>query len=104
VPNGTQVYSAAAGVVAATGYDPSNGHYVFINNSDGTQSRHIHLLEGSITVQDGANPTAVVPGTPIAKANNSGASDGAHLHFGVRQNQQNGPKVNPNDYVNRACS
>ena len=55
--------------------DPKN-----CQKKPGTSSLYLHLKEGSVLVKEGQK---VVQGQPIAQANNTGWSDGTHLHFQV---------------------
>ena len=79
------VYAAGAGeVVAVTdGHDNEypnggGGNIVKIKHADGIYTLYAHLLKKSITVKVGQKVSAH---QQIAKMGNSGASQGAHLHF-----------------------
>lgn len=76
------VYAAADGVVAATGYNSANGYFVVIRhtlNGSTVYSFYCHL--SSISTSANKN---VSLGTKIGVYGNSGsASAGAHLHFAI---------------------
>ena len=80
----SNVYAAAAGTVAATGYNSANGYYVIIRHSlSGTTvySFYCHLKANSICVSKNAS---VSKGKKIAVMGNTGSSSaGAHLHFAI---------------------
>ena len=60
-------------------YDKSNwGNYIKIKHADGIYTLMAHLLKGSLLVKVGDKVTR---GQMIAKMNNSGASNGSHVHF-----------------------
>ena len=60
-------------------YDKSNwGNYVKIKHADGVYTLSAHLLKGSLKVKIGDR---VIRGQMIAQQDNSGASQGCHVHF-----------------------
>ena len=67
---------------------PAN--FIWIEHSDGTQTRYLHLKKGSIQVKVGE---MVSKGQEIALTGSSGNSTDAHLHFEVRL--ANGIAVDP---------
>lgn len=61
--------------------DKSNwGNYIKIKHADGVYTLSAHLLKGSLRVKIGDK---VKRGQIIARMNNSGASNGPHVHFEV---------------------
>jgi len=81
------------GVVVTSTYSATAGYYVEIKQNDGSITRYLHLKKGSITVKKGDH---VKKGQVIGYMGNSGSSNGAHLHFGVRVN---GKDVDPLPYL-----
>lgn len=85
---GDRVRAAQGGTVSeiVTGQlnqqqDPNsntNGNFIRVNHSDGTQGAylHLHAVDPSITVG-----TTVHVGQTLGTANNTGRSDGDHLHY-----------------------
>lgn len=60
-------------------YDKSNwGNYIKIKHADGVYTLSAHLLKGSLRVKIGQK---VKRGEAIAQMDNSGASQGCHVHF-----------------------
>lgn len=97
VPYGTPVYAAGAGTVVGSnnscppstpdyGCSGGRGRYVEISHSGGRHSRYLHL---SSVVKDSGS---VSLGQLIGYSGNSGASEGAHLHY---DELQDGTKVDP---------
>ena len=88
IPNGTPVVAANAGTVDKVAYEAGGyGNFVKIQHTEGattyyTYYCHLHSTEVK------ANQ-AVAAGQVIAHSNNTGASTGPHLHFGLRIMQQN---------------
>lgn len=86
-PTGTPIRAAAAGVVAAAGYEAGYGSFVRL--------RHDHRLE---TVYGHMSRIAVVPGETVPAGNvigyvgSTGLATGPHLHFEVRRD---GTAVDP---------
>jgi len=83
IPNGTNVLAAAKGVVDKVSFeDGGYGNYVKIRHTDGSDTYYTyyaHLMNTSVTA--GQNVEA---GAIIGHSNNTGASTGPHLHFGLR--------------------
>jgi hypothetical protein len=88
VPNGTPVQAAAAGTVAAVAFENGGfGNYVKISHRDGSTvyyTYYAHLASTAVTA--GQN---VKVGTVVGHSNNTGASTGPHLHFGLKIEGQN---------------
>lgn len=83
------VIAAAGGTVSVHPGDPSNGNYVVVTHgSSGFTTRYLHL--DSIAVSDGAS---VSQGGILGYMGNTGLSDGKHLHFGVRYNNDGSSNV-----------
>lgn len=91
---GFKVYAAHDGHVTYAGLDGSNGYTVVImtNEKHWYQGNPVffktiygHLQKGSVFVVAGQQVKA---GDLIAFANNSGASTGPHLHFGLKPTLQ----------------
>ena len=79
--------AAAAGTVAAAGFDPEDGNYVELDHGDGISTRYCCLLERSVTQGD-----TVEGGGAVGTVGATGAATGPHLHFELRQN---GEPVDP---------
>ncbi|KFX71018.1 peptidase M23 [Pseudomonas taeanensis MS-3] len=89
MPEGTPIIAARGGVVVKTenrqsgrGNNPS-GNYVRILHDDGTMGVYLHLMKGSVQVQEGRR---VQVGSMLARSGNTGNSTGPHLHFVVQRN------------------
>lgn len=89
MPQGTPIVAARGGVVVKTenrqsgrGNNPS-GNFVRILHDDGTMGVYLHLLRGSVSVQEGQR---VEVGSRLASSGNTGNSTGPHLHFVVQRN------------------
>ncbi|MCY1554588.1 Peptidase family M23 [compost metagenome] len=52
-------------------------------HDDGTMGVYLHLMQGSVLVQEGRRVEA---GSMIARSGNTGNSTGPHLHFVVQRN------------------
>lgn len=87
VPVGTKVYAMMDGVVKHTGYDGRSGNFVVIDHGD-YQVSYCHLSK--ILVKTGEHVRA---GQITSLSGNTGASTGAHLHYGLRD--KNGKWCNP---------
>jgi len=86
-PEGTPVYSVAAGRVAVTADMFFSGQSVFIDHGDGLVSMYFHLSE--TLVEEGAELST---GDMIGEVGRSGRATGPHLHFGLRWR---GARVDP---------
>ena len=88
IPNGTPIGAAAAGVVAAVSFENGGyGNYVKLSHTDGAKTfftYYAHLASAAA-----AAGQKVKSGTVIGLSNNTGASTGPHLHFGLRIDGQN---------------
>lgn len=77
---GSNIYSAADGVVVDAAYDKSYGYYVKIEHSDDVVSIYAHCSK--LCVSEGEK---VDRGDTIAKVGSTGDSTGNHLHFEMRK-------------------
>ena len=86
---GEAVFAADSGVVtmATGGYNYGYGNVVQIDHGNGYSTVYAHLSAYFVSVCQ-----SVSAGQQIANAGNTGNSQGAHLHFEVRQN---GGFINP---------
>ncbi len=93
-PDGTPVLATHNGTVVYAGLDGSNGYLVviktdemfdYLNGQAYFKTLYGHLKTGTICVHAGEK---VKVGQQIAQADNTGASSGSHLHFGLKPVQQ----------------
>lgn len=89
MPEGTPITAARAGRVVkiensqtGQGSNPS-GNFVRVLHEDSTMSVYLHLMRGSVQVQEGQE---VQQGQRLALSGNTGNSTGPHLHFVVQRN------------------
>lgn len=99
--SGIVVYPTANANISCSSNDYScnngSGNYVIIEHSDGNFTLYAHLHENSISVTAG---DSVEQGQVIGKMGSSGYSTGTHLHFEVREGQNNSSAtVDPLDYI-----
>lgn len=89
VPNGTPVLAAANGSVDKVSFeDGGYGNYVKLKHVDGSSTYYTyyaHLMQANVS----AGQTLQV-GAVIGYSNNTGASTGPHLHFGLRKSDTSG--------------
>jgi hypothetical protein len=78
-PRGTEIYAAAAGKVVFADWEGPYGRLVIIEHENGLQTRYAHCSEFLVT-----EGQEVTQGELIALVGDSGAADGAQLHFEVR--------------------
>jgi hypothetical protein len=88
IPNGTSVRAAAAGTVDKVAFENGGyGNYVKLKHVDGIRryfTYYAHLSNAAVS------PGQIVEaGTTIGFSNNTGASTGPHLHFGLRIDGEN---------------
>lgn len=83
IPNGTPVKAAVAGTVEKISFeDGGYGNYIKLRHKDGSTTYNTYYAHlANATVSAGQNVSA---GTVIGRSNNTGASTGPHLHFGLR--------------------
>jgi uncharacterized protein YgiM (DUF1202 family) len=88
IPNGTSVAAAAGGIVAAISFENGGyGNYIKLSHMDGSKkyfTYYAHLASASVTPGQ-----QVEAGNIIGFSNNTGASTGPHLHFGLRIDGEN---------------
>lgn len=93
------VIAAAGGRVVFAGTDPNkpdNGYFVVINHSGGVDettgftTRYLHLKASSIVV---IKDQIIQQGERLGYMGNTGASNGTHVHFGVRYNNNGASSV-----------
>ena len=88
IPNGTPIVAAADGTVDKVGFENGGyGNFVKMSHMDGktkyyTYYAHLH----STSVKAGQKISA---GTVVGLSNNTGASTGPHLHFGIKIDGKN---------------
>ena len=89
MPEGTPIVAARAGTVvkvenqqSGRGNNPS-GNFVRILHDDGTMGVYLHLMRGSVSVEEGQR---IEVGGAIGRSGNTGNSSGPHLHFVVQRN------------------
>ncbi len=89
IANGTAVLAAAKGTVDKVSFeDGGYGNYVKLRHTDGATTfytYYAHLMQA--TVSAGQNVEA---GVAIGQSDNTGASTGPHLHFGLRMSDTSG--------------
>ncbi|MFO8232866.1 MAG: M23 family metallopeptidase [Longimonas sp.] len=91
---GTPVVASADGVVLESTYSNSYGNYVDIRHPEtGYITRYAHLSEAEDGIRAG---TQVKRGELIAYTGNSGRSTGPHLHYEVRNEDEE--TLNPIDF------
>ena len=83
--------ASSAGTVARAGWATGYGYVIYINHTDGRQTRYGHLSKVLVKVGQ-----TVQQGTKIALSGNTGRSTGPHIHFEILIN---GTQVNPLDYL-----
>lgn len=88
---GTQVFSAASGVVRMASYNGGYGNVIFIDHGYGFSTIYAHLHRINVKVGQ-----QVTKGQLIGLVGSTGASTGPHLHYEVRVN---GVTVNPTKYL-----
>ncbi len=106
IPNGTPVNSAVAGTVSLVGFENGGyGNYVKLSHVDGSKTYYTyyaHLASAAV-----AAGQKVKAGAVVGYSNNTGASTGPHLHFGLKIDGENPPYkgyVDPMPYFSTANS
>lgn len=90
-PKGTPIYASRSGQVTVAKYGTDAGYYVTINHGDGYSSVYMHMTHYIVSVGQ-----YVSQGQVIGYVGSTGASTGAHLHFGI---MKDGNYVNPMNYI-----
>ncbi|MEW6085440.1 MAG: peptidoglycan DD-metalloendopeptidase family protein [Chloroflexota bacterium] len=90
IPNGTPINAAAAGTVALVGFENGGyGNYVKLSHTDGSKTYYTYYAHlASAAVSAGQKVKA---GAVVGYSNNTGASTGPHLHFGLKIDGENPP-------------
>ncbi|NJC95358.1 MAG: hypothetical protein C3F07_13155 [Anaerolineales bacterium] len=88
IPNGTQVSAAAAGTISQVSFENGGyGNYIKIAHKDGSKNYftyYAHLASAAV-----AAGQKVKAGQLVGYSNNTGASTGPHLHFGLKIDGEN---------------
>jgi len=93
-PEGTKLKAVEEGTVHLADYGSVNsGKTVFIETADGHKVIYGHLSRFNVSEGDHVNA-----GDVIAESGDTGHSFGAHLHLGLKDEQNN--FINPEQYVN----
>ena len=85
------VYSTGHGTISKSGWNLGYGRQIRVLHCGGYESSYSHLYRLFVKVGD-----SVSLGDPIARAGNSGAVTGPHLHYEVIRD---GKKSNPMDFI-----
>jgi len=89
IANGTPTLAAAKGIVDKISFeDGGYGNYIKLRHTDGSSAYYTyyaHLMQASV-----AAGQSVEAGAVIGHSNNTGASTGPHLHFGLRKSDMSG--------------
>lgn len=88
---GDPIYAVKAGTVKQAGWESGYGKYTCIDHGGGVTTCYAHQTAIAVSVGQ-----AVQQGQQIGKAGNTGASQGAHLHFEI---YVNGTAVNPRQFL-----
>lgn len=92
---GTPIYAAHDGVVVDAGSAQGFGQWVVIQNMEtGLVTEYGHIVSYSVNTGD-----VVAAGDEIAKMGSEGFSTGPHLHFNVRLNGRDSPRINPEPFL-----
>lgn len=100
ITNGTNIVAVADGKIiiardSIVGYTEKNasGNYVTIDHGNNIQTTYCHMKYGSLKVKAG---DSVKKGDVLGVKGATGFATGAHLHFGVKVNNE---WTNPEDYL-----
>ena len=85
------VYATGNGIVSKSRWMGGYGRCIVIDHAWGYQSKYAHLYRYFVRAGD-----TVEKGQAIARAGNSGAVTGPHLHYEVRRN---GKSANPSQFM-----
>ena len=94
VPEGTEVYAAAAGKITYSDNKGTLGRIVKIDHGSGFETVYAHLSKAAEGLEVGDE---VEQGEVIALSGDSGLSDKPHLHFILMLNEE---AVDPAEYIN----
>jgi murein DD-endopeptidase MepM/ murein hydrolase activator NlpD len=92
---GTPIVAASAGIVIFADYSGSYGVHVIIRDEGYTDAYYAHMIDGSVKVNVG---DVVTQGQQIGNVGSTGASTGAHLHFGI---MIDGKFINPVPFLEK---
>lgn len=92
-PTGTAVVASCGGTVSKAGWASGYGYVVYIDHSDGRQTRYAH--NSKVLVKVGQQ---VKQGEKIALSGSTGVSSGPHVHFEILIN---GKQVDPLKYISK---
>lgn len=81
IPVGTPVEAFMSGSVTKTGYDNSEGNFVYLDHGNGIVSHYLHLSLVTTTVGK-----KVLASDILGLSGSTGWSTGPHLHFEIRVN------------------
>ena len=90
------VYAVGHGKVVRSGWNFGYGRQINISHCSGYESSYAHLYKLFVKVGD-----SVKLGEPIARAGNSGAVTGAHLHYEISRWDE---KINPMDILTHSLT
>lgn len=88
---GSDIYSAAGGIVQYSGFHPQYGNMIEVSHGNGLTTRYAHARKRLVKAGD-----LVMKGSKIAEVGSTGRSTGAHLHFEVLHH---GAPQNPSRYL-----
>ena len=91
-PTGTPIHAAADGTIALAGNGGGYGNVVYIDHSEGRQTRYAHMNAFADGIRTGS---VVKAGDVIGYVGTTGRSTGPHLHFELRVH---GNPVDPLSY------
>lgn len=92
---GESVFSVLDGTVCVSRYDPTYGHYVVVEHSNGVKTLYAHCSKRLV-----AQGQSVKRGQVIAKVGSTGDSTGPHLHFELLVNGQRIDPLSVFTYLN----
>ncbi|MEM5515993.1 M23 family metallopeptidase [Henriciella sp. AS95] len=86
---GSQIYSAAPGIIREADYSTGFGNYIVIDHGQGIFTRYAHMSGFSPGIHQGMS---IGFGQPLGLIGQSGNATGIHLHFEVLTGNYNTPK------------
>nr|MBQ0091590.1 M23 family metallopeptidase [Candidatus Enterousia merdequi] len=95
--SGTTVYTPADGRVVNVWTDSTCGNGVKIQHEDNTNTIYCHLTKSLVSKNQN-----VKAGCPIAQTGNTGHSTGPHLHYAIRDSENN--KIDASRYTGRGTN
>ncbi|MBN1325205.1 MAG: M23 family metallopeptidase [Alphaproteobacteria bacterium] len=93
VPNDTNIYSPARGIVDTVWTDSTCGNGLRIQHEKGFSTLYCHLDKSLVKKGD-----LIEPGCLIAKSGNTGRSTGPHLHYGIYLDKN---LIDPTGFINQ---